>query len=419
MVLASILLAVAQGSPVQVFDDCVAATRGATAASFTADVLTKAQGKEFHNVYTVKYRQPGTLFIRVHALKTGSQPASDRSYLINGTKLVAMDADSGEYLTRQFTGKKNLAERAVELLGALDDSVRFQLVPDDLAKFFGDFKKLKDWVYSPYKNGPVLQRVVVGKSNVKFEFDKHTWLRTVRISAPSSLLSWSYKYNLAPKAISMAIPSSYKKVDSFLAVNAPIARFKTAAASRLWDQAIRAYSHLTAASMIVSNLGQSTRVIFSGTRAMQKQDGLTWSFDGHALSLVRNGHFMRGQVPPSLIPAKVGSDIEPTLQAWALHKNPARALSSQQLTVRLAGIVKIGGVTCDLVEFSSLTTQVSVLVRRTDHLFARVTSESKDAKGRRLSGLDREITYTTINRPIPASAFVLKPATGQAVEKLP
>lgn len=78
----------------------------------------------------------------------------------------------------------------------------------------------------------------------------------------------------------------------------------------------------------------------------------------------------------------------------------------------------MGGVTCDLVEFTRPSTKISVLVRRTDHLFARVTSVSRDAKGRTLSSLDREIAYVSVNKPIPLTEFVLKPRPGQAIEKL-
>lgn len=416
MILPALFVATLQMSPAQQFDACVSATRRLKVAAFTVDAITRGQGKTYHNFFTVKYQQPDTLLITVQALKTESQTPSKRTYLINDAKLIAVDADSNEYLVRSFDAKKGLADRATEILGALDDSVKFQLSPDDLSKFFSDFKKLTGWKYQASRTGSLLDRVA-GKAHVSFEFERHSLLKRVRISKAGSLLAWDYQYGPVPKGISLAIPPGAHKVDSFLAIAAPIAHFESPAVAKLWDRSVYAYSKLSSASMTTSIGGNSVQVVFDKNKAAQQGEGLSWAYDGHNLSLATPGHFRRGDIALRFVPGKVGEGIDPMLQAWALHRNPARNLSSQPMSVRLAGIVKVDGVTCDIVEFRQLRTRVSVLVRRTDHLFARLSSVTKDSKGRTVSSADREIRYTSVNQPVSPKAFELGPLPGQAVEK--
>ncbi len=407
-------------TPAQAIDDCVAAHRRLDAASIVIDATANAQGKQFHNRFTLSYQRPGTLLLRIRAGASRDQVASDRTFLIKGTKLVALQPATNEYLTRTIPDKKNsLAERAILILESVDDSVKFMLDPDALQKFLGTFRKLNGWTSQARKSGTVLTRSQAGKSNVRFEFGKDSLLRIARISAPGSLLSWRYEYGHKPSSLTLTIPRGSRKVESFLAVGGTRLKFSDKSASTIWDASTRAYGSLRSASILIRSGERSTRVLFSGHRSAQIETGLSWSYDGHLLSISRGGRFRRGAIAASDIPGVVGDQIEPFLRSWALHKNPARVLAGEEMSGRLAGSVKVGAVPCDLIEFQREGLKVSVLVRRKDHLFARVSSEGRDASSQRLSSLDREFTYSSINKPLPSSVFTLKPRSGQKIEKLP
>ena len=405
--------------PAKMFDDCVAAHHRLNAASVNVSATSTAFGKSYQNRYVVKYQRPGQLLLRVIALKTISQPASDRVYFVNGSKLLALEPSSGEYLSRTTSATGTLEARSKELLGSLDDSVRFEINPDGLAQFFKPFGKLGGWRREKTTHGTALTRSVTGKSSVKFEFTAGSLLKAVLISSPESLLSWKFEYGLRPHDLALVVPPGSRKVEYFLAAKPATVRFANKKASKLWEAAIRAYSTLGSASMTIDRDGHRTEILFGGHRAAQRQDGLAWAYDGRILSLKKGGHFYRGPVPAYEIPAKVGENVDAFLQAWTFHKNPARTLSSQQMKARIAGTVVVRGVPCDLVEFTRPNLNVSVLVRRTDHLFARISSKTMESSGKRLSILDREVNYRKINKPISSSEFILNPAPGQKVEALP
>ena len=109
------LLLTASTSPAQVFDKCVSVHRRMKSAYVSIDASTRVSKTEYRNRYTVEYRRPNKLFLRIRALKTLSQPASDRTFLIEGSKLVAVDAAAGEYLSRSVPeAKGDLASRALQ-----------------------------------------------------------------------------------------------------------------------------------------------------------------------------------------------------------------------------------------------------------------------------------------------------------------
>lgn len=402
-----------------VFASSVQAQARLKRSTFTIESQTYGQGKSYRNRFTVTYERPARLLIRIEALPTQDQQPSDRTYFMEGNKMVAIDREANEYMVRTEAVSGSLGNRAAVLIGAIDDSVRMVLDPNDLEKFLGQFRALTGWNASS-KGGTTLSHLTVRKGKktwLTLQFAPDSVIRGVKISSKGALLSWSYRRESEPKSLSLSVPHGYRRVASFMDTSIK-GKFSTKAAEKIWAAATRAYAKLRSVAMSVSDQGKEVSVQFSGAHAMQREAGLAWSYDGKLLTLVKNGRFYRGRVGASDIPGKVGVQIEPTLRSWALHSNPARALVDNFTSIRTTGMVVVDSVPCDALEIRRGGLRVSVLVRRSDHLFAHVSSVNEDSAGRKLSSSDREFKYRSIGRILPASAFALHPARGQRIEKL-
>lgn len=398
--------------PGATFDACVAAHRRMVAGTVHIDSTNKAPGKAFHNVYTLKFRKPGKMLLNV---RTVVPDRTDRSYFIDGRSLIAVDSLTSEYLRRSGPVTGSMAQRAEQFLGTLDDSVRVEIDPDALKAFLNTLRKARGWV----KTGDTLTLSQNGKSSVRLEFTPGHLLKVANISGHGSLLSWRFAYGPAPATFSLPVPRGSQQVAAFVQGDHQQVAYAGKDVERLWRATMAAYGQLSSAIIQVKSGSRTATLAFSGKRAAQREADFAWAYDGRNLAVSRSGHFYRGRVALADLPSKVGERIDPFLQYWALHRNPARNLADQKMEAKLEGSERVSGTLCDRLQFTRPGVKVTVLVRRSDHLFARVLSENFDAKGNLFSSLEQSFTYRRINSGVPLSAFALSPTKGQKVEKLP
>lgn len=401
----ALLAAVVAGpTPAQLFERAVAAHRKLNSAVVSVESRGSALGKVSNSRFIVIYDRPSELLLNVHAEETDSQNASDRTYWIHGKRLDAIDSLAGERLSHTVVRRATLAETAEGALGQLEESVQYLLDPAALQRFVRPFEHQDGWKSERAGKG---WKAVRG-DKMSFEFNGRSLLTHVRMHGKgNAYLAWDFKYQGTPSKLSLDSAPDFKRVNSF--VEKPVVRseprYMDPKAKAVWHAAVSAYGGLRHVSMTVRSSGISEKAIISGQRAFQDQPGLRWAYDGKVLVMRKAGKASKNKIQTSEIPAKVGASIDPLLQAWALHWNPARALAGKGTNVRTAGSVVLQGLPCDVLELDRPGLRLSLLVRRKDHLFARVTSRSLDAKGNVLSILDREFTYQSVNKPIPASAF--------------
>jgi hypothetical protein len=403
-----IYLALAPGPGPAIFDQSIAAFRAR--GSFSASVaLSALQNKvTVTSRYKVSFQKPD----RVLLTKISGGQAS-LIFWLNGTRFVAYDPAANEMVVRKVGAKGPISARLAEAVGNLDDPVSAQLSPDAMANFIKPFRTVPGWTQT-VGNGIVhLHRsaVVNGKkAETDFQFSASSKLLTrALLATPEASLLWEFKYGPAPTNLSFSAPRGTRTVVSLTEhahVNAADAK-----AANLVQQTLRSYSRMSDVAFSVNGSTGSSTDWVSGGSFREKRTEVEWSYHGGVLTLVDAVHrkSYRGRCKPGAVTSYLKAlrfPVEPVLQAMLSQRNPIVTWFPPKTKVSSRGTVSLGGVTADAVELRSPLLDVSLLIRRNDHLVASVSSRALMG-GKVISQSHRDFTYTSVGKPLPASAFAL------------
>jgi hypothetical protein len=395
-----------------IFDQSVAAFRARKAFSVAIAMDATLNGNTTTARYKLSYVAPSKVL-----LTKVVNGIPNLVFWLNGSKFVAYDPAAKEMAIRRSGLKGPVVNRLANAVGGIEDPVSVQLAPDSMAAFLSPFKLVQGWTSKVKGEDIVLTRP--GKQSGKptlteFQFSRSTKLLTrALLVGPTSKLQWVFQYGPKPESLSFN-PAPGTKVVVSLTEHTPI-NASSAKAQKIVEDSLRTYGRLTSLSFsVVGTTGSSTDWMAKGAYR-ERQPSIEWSYRDNVLTIrdLKKGRSYRGKCKPSAILSflkLLRRPMDPVLQALILHRNPIGNWFMKDMTVVDRGNVKIGNVVADAVELRSPKLEISLLIRRDNHLIATVSSRTKDSSGQVISESNRRFTYWSVNQPLSATAFTI-PAT--------
>lgn len=424
MIVCLFLAATAAKDVRSLMDAAVKANRGLKSGSFSIQVKQRLRGSDSDTHFDLDFIRPNKVRIRIKEGAVSGRVASNRTFALDGTSFVGYDPLADEYLRRKGGGKGSLGLQMANLMGGVDDAVKYALEPDDLALFLNNFSALKDWKIT--KQGPdtVCRRFVTDKGNVSdigFRFDgRRGLLKSIHLSTKTMHLDISYAFMGPATSVAVAIPRSAHEVDAFYIRTGP-PQYVSGKARDIGEGSVKAYQHIRSVAFRITEGTETISAWMSGKKLREVEPGFEWSYDGKSLTILdRNKKIGYRGVPTLAINnyvAKLGHRVDPTLKAIVDRKNPMAALLGPQMKVRLAGSVRIGNVMCDVLELTVPGQRISCQIRRSDHLLAAVINDNLDTKGHVMMSSERRFEYTP--GPIADATFRVGIPKDFAVKALP
>lgn len=403
-----------------IFDQSLAAFRSRKAFSVSIALDATMNKNVTSERYSLSFQAPErVLLTKIIAGKP------NLIFWMNGAKFVAYDPSSAEMAVRKAPTTGPIVNRLANAIGGLQDPVSAQLSPETMAAFLSPFRTLSGWQSSNSNGLIVLSRPgqVNGKKTMtQFAFSASTKLLTkALISGPTSQLQWVFKYGPTPKNLTFTPPPGTKVVTA-LAEHAHV-NATDATARKVIDQSLRAYSRLTSLAFSVSGSTGASQDWMSKGAFREKQSGTDWAYRAGALTIqiARGKRTYRGRCKPSEVLSYLKvlrCPMDTVLQAFLLHRNPISGWFVPGMTISSHGTVKLHGISADAVELRSRLVEVSLLIRRDNHLVASVASKTKGENGRVISESHRDFSYSLVNSPPPASTFSIPAAGALPLSKL-
>ncbi|HWA82019.1 MAG TPA: hypothetical protein VG820_01195 [Fimbriimonadaceae bacterium] len=404
-----------------IFDQSLAAFRARKAFVVRIGLDAKMNGVVTTARYRLSYESPNRVL-----LAKLSNGRANMVFWLDGARFIAYDPSAGEMVVRKAPASGPIVNRVANSIGGLEDPVAAQLDPKTMAAFLEPFRALKGWT-SRTASGKVFLGHVAGsgsnKTYTQFDFSASTKLLTRAVlTGPTSRLEWDFDYEPTPRRLSFSPPRGTKKVNALtehiteVATTDPKAR-------KVVDASLRAYSRLDSIAFSVASSGGSSKDWMNGSSFRESRARLSWSYDKGILTILNgaNGKNYRGKCGRRAIAGyvrKCGSSIDPLLLALINNRNPISGWFLPGMKVSNRGTVRIGSQDADAIELRSLEFDVSLLVRRDNHLVASVTSRTRDKSGAQIAEASRDFTYTSVNRPLPRSTFILKASSFKPLSAL-
>lgn len=410
----------------RVFDRAILVHRKLPALRATLSTVSKL-GKTVRYQYDVSYFRPGKALLRMRAPAQNQETASDRSFFVDGNKLIAFDHLAGEFLMRDVSGAGTLLGRIESGVGELDEPVRALLDANAMELLLLRFRVLKDWKLGESGGAAVLTRDAPGehgRSHVVWTFDKSSsMVRSVELQQAGNAMTWTFSYATPPRSLNFSPPAEALPVSALL--SRPVlpkgADRASAAVIRRGIDAFAAFRH---GNWIATENGRQSEVWVSGQRIRERQKDFEWSFDGRYLTayLRKTGRAYRQACGFVAIPALLGNVGIP-LDASAWHylsrKSPLFTLMTATATIKTAGQIELDGVSCDVLQIADDDARASLSLRRTDGLIAGSGFSREGADREKIGNTVRSIRYKSIGKPLPASTFRVAIPSGKKPSAFP
>jgi outer membrane lipoprotein-sorting protein len=417
------LLLVASPSVEGLFDASLKAHQNLSAATVTVSTNVRHPSERSAVRYDVQYARPDQLRMRMREQAMTGRSGSDRTYFVRGGRMTAYDAEAHERLARTFQPKGDLAERAVAVLGPVDDSVRIILSPTAMREFYAAFRGLSGWTRS--EAGGLI--TVVRRTNVEgrrtttsFAFERATHrLRLVQIALPDGQMSWTYTYGTSPRQpLQFEPPKDARSVAAFVVMPEP-PKYADRRTEDLTRAMMRSLAAFTRGEVSLQDEEASRRIAIDGARFREEGTGFAWAFDGQTLTVRTGGQFYRGMARRRDVAehlARIGVRPDPLMREFLLGRAPFRTVFTPDLVAKAEGFVEVGGAPSDILRLQGPRVRVTFFVRRDNRLPQSVTTESLDARGQTISTTTRRFAF----RPgAPSGAFQIAPPAGARVLPLP
>ncbi len=336
------------------------------------------------------------------------------AFWMNGDKFVAYDPIGKEIVFRKAPIAGPVVNRMANALGGIDDAISVQLSADTLAGFLKPFKQVTGWAVAQNASVTSLSReakLAKGRSFTRLDFSTRSHLLTgITLVGPGSRLLWSYAYGPAPSRLEFRPAPGTKTVRGFTG-HATVGK-SDPKGKALVESTAHAYNGLLSAVFTVSGSTGTSTVWISGKSYREKQAVWEWSYTKGALTLrnQQNGRTYRGKCKPGDVPGyllKIRAPMEPMLQSLIKGKNPLSTWVLPIMSIKSTGSVQGGEIAADAVELRTKYLDISLLIRRDNHLLENVGSRTKDDAGKVLSESHREFKYQSVNQPVSAEAFAI------------
>jgi hypothetical protein len=393
-----------------IFDQSVAAFRARKSFAVTVGLDATLNKTVTSARYKLSYVAPNqVLLIKL----VDGRP--NLTFWLSGSKFIAYDPEVREMVVRKATTTGQVVDRVANAVGQLEDPLTAQLSPDNMAAFLYRFRAVQGWHTKTTGNRIAMTRNAVVRGNKTFtelDFDARSKLLTrANLVGPGSKLLWSFTYGPAPRILTFRPPAGTKTVSSLsehLRIDASDAK-----ARAIVDQSLRDYSRLTSISYSVTSQDGTSENMMDGTSFWERQSRYEWAYRSGYFTLrdratgkVFKGKCRRNAVLNYLKILK--SPMDPVLQALLGQRNPIRGWFLPGMKVSSRGSVVLNGIKATAIELRSAELEVSMLIRTDNSLIASVSTRSKDASGRTVYESEREFTYRSVNKQLPAAAFEIK-----------
>lgn len=395
-----------------IFDQSIAAYRARKSFEVRIGLDAKLNGVVTTARYDLSYQAPNKVLL----IKLSSGRPT-LIFWLGGAKFIAYDPVAGEMVVRKAPTMGPIVNRVANSIGGIEDPVAAQLAPNTMAAFLEPFRSLKGWT-SRTTGGKILLTHTAGSGGKRtvseFDFSTTSKLMTRAVlSSPNTRLEWNFAYGKTPTNLSFSPPSGTKKV-SALSEHGSV-ETSDPKAQKIVDESLRAYARLDKVAFSVANSERSSKDWMDGSSFRESRARLSWSYHSGVLTVLDGvtGKSYRGKCKRNAVMTylkRCGSPVEPVLFALMGNRNPIRGWFLPGMKVSSRGTVKLGNLLTDAVELHSMRFDISLLIRRDNHLVASVTSRTRDKSGTQISEVNRDFTYSSVNRPIPAATFTLKAA---------
>ncbi|HVT13472.1 MAG TPA: hypothetical protein VHE55_14505 [Fimbriimonadaceae bacterium] len=404
-----------------IFDQSIAAFHARKSFSVRVGLDAKMNGVVTTAQYRLSFQAPNkVLLIKLSNGKPGL------TFWLDGSRFIAYDPVAGEMVVRKAPTSGPIVNRVANSIGGLEDPVAAQLEPKTMAAFLAPFREFKGWT-TRAAGGKIFLGHVAGtgsnKTFTQFDFSASSKLLTKAVlTSPTSRLEWNFAYEPAPRRLSFSPPRGTKQVNALTEHVAEVATTDPKA-QKIVDASLRAYSRLDSVAFSVASQDGARKDWMDGSSFRENQARLSWSYDKGILTILdrATGRNYRGKCSRRSIAGyvkKCGSSIDPLLLALINSRNPISGWFMPGMKVSNRGTVKIGSLEADAIELRSLRFDVSLLIRRDNHLVASVTSRTRDKSGVQISEASRDFTYSSVNKPLPKSTFVLKASSFKPLSAL-
>jgi hypothetical protein len=356
----------------------------------------------------------GGATLRIKTPPRGGYAATDQAYVIHGSTLVGVDFDAKESIVRNSPANVPLGLRLVALLGGVDDSVSFLMLPQMRARYLSPLKQLTGWQVTP--SGIVRRTTAAGKvSLTRLDVDGAGRLKGLHVVLPGSRLDWNIAYG-PPKML--MLPRGLHKVEAFTARLQP-PQYGNAEAKRAVERMLRAGAHLRSA--IVRIDGAATLWI-DGSRLRYENGSTGFAYDGTNLTVKSPTTAYRGRTSRGAVidyAASLLGNVDPLVRSVLVRTPIYSELFTSRAKVRAVGEMSSAGQPCDVIAIDSPAYRASLFVRKRDGLPASIETESLDGRGNAISRSTRTLDWSSVGSPLSKALFALRLRPGQTVQPLP
>lgn len=356
----------------------------------------------------------GGATLRIKTPPKGGYAATDQAFVIRGSTLVGVDLDARETIARRSPTNVPLGLRLVALLGGVDDSVSFLMLPQVRSRYLEPLKRLGGWQVT--KSGLYRRTTAVGKvSTTRLDVDATGRLKGLHVVLPGSRLDWSIVYGPAKM---LTVPRGLKKVEAFTARLQP-PKYADAKARRVVERMLRAGGSLKSA---IIRLDGGATLWIDGSRVRYEVGGTGFAYDGRNLTVKSPSAAYRGRSSRGAVidyTATLLGTVDPLVRSVLVRTPIYSELFTSHAKVRVVGTMSSGGQSCDVVAIDSPAYRASLFVRKRDGLPVSIETESLDGRGNAITRSNRMLEWSAVGTPLSKSLFALRLRPGQAVQALP
>jgi hypothetical protein len=379
-------------------------------------VETSFEKKKTLTTASINFLKPDTMLLRLKEPIQGDFDATDRSYRIQRTTMVAYDHRWNEFLNRKNLPKGTLAERADVGIGNLGEPFSCVLSGSTLKMTLTRFASMGDWALKREPSGSSLAAFnSQNKARLLLTFDKLGRLTRVALNQTNSYSNWTYVYGSAA-ATDIEIPKEAKAVSQFTARPAP-PKFEDSMAKKIYQDSLFSYERLKSYQLEVESGIGTTRLWVSGRNLRGEDSAKTWSYRfGQCAVIDRStNRFYTGKVSSATLIDALGN-LKLSVASWPrwalLNNNPLQTMFNSSFTIRSAGSIKLAGTEMHVLQISGPRWSGSMQVSGKTKLLASLAVKTVDTQGRVVSVSTQSLRYSGIGMPIPAQVFLLGPPKG-------
>lgn len=395
------------------FESILVAHRKMNEGTVLATQEVSGDGARITARYDLAYRRPSALRITVTSSGEG---LGKRSMWANQAGITLYDIATKRYASLPWKKTQSLADN-VRNAGAGIDGMIVSFA--DIRAFEETITAIRQatWQFKSGTSGVV----AFGKGangNLTVTRMPNGRLSGLEIQSGSSLVKWRFTYGGPPGDLKTNLPKGAQRASQAVAENGP-PKYADQAARQLTEKAIHAYDLINQIGYSVTDSEGVTRVWYDNDYVRQAGPSLDIAYQPGKFAVldreaqrVYSGDVRFAKAQVALDEARIRWD--PMLRDLLLERNPVRTMLSPKLKARSAGTLSIGGKACGLVKYEGPRIRLTILIRKSDGLIMRTTSESLDGAGSVINAADRTYNYMSYRKPIAKSTFQLNPPSGFA-----